>query len=211
MKKSIRLLLPLCSLILIQACNDDDPVPVPSPTPEPQKHPVEQTLTGNYWNEKICFTYLPVTSESVPIQVSEDIVEDFYWTGGYYYNRRLDVFTVDPETGKLHAYDLHSMYIGNWYYQNRYWIEYPDPTHIRIRAKEELSAYVGAAFDIELTVVSCDENQIVLDGPIKPYIWQNWMLDLVAQRENVMFLGIRVYWTRIEDGAETLEPSNPID
>ena len=90
-------------------------------------------------------------------------------------------------------------------------MEYPDGNHVLIRALDELTGYVGAAFNVPLEVVSCTDEEIILDGPIKPYIWHEWKLDEISEYQNIIYLGIRVYWTKIENGAELLEPSNPLD
>lgn len=194
-------------LCFLASCDKDDPIP----TSEPQKHPVEQTLTGNYWSEKICFTYTVMDSKNQSIRVSEDIVDEYLWQGGYISNQRLDKFTVDPETGKLRAYDYQNNYVGQNYYQNKYRLEYPDLYTVRIRCSDLLDYYVGAAFETDLRVISVKDDQIVLDGPIKPYIRERWQLDKKSESNNYEYLGIRVFWTKIENGAEILEPSSPLD
>ena len=69
-------------------------------------------------------------------------------------------------------------------------MEYPDGNHVLIRALDELTGYVGAAFNVPLEVVSCTDEEIILDGPIKPYIWQEWKLDEISEYQNIIYLGI---------------------
>ncbi len=200
----------LCTAVLLLACNkEDDPAPAPVPTPDPEMHPVAQVLEGNYWQEKICFTYKGKGSNT--IKITKDIIEEFTLDGSVRIDERLDIFYVAPETGKVHAYEFHQSYIGNWYYRNLYSLEYLSDNRIRVNTDDEYSAYYGADSNIELRVVSCTDREIVLDGPIKPYIWQNWRLDYEYEMYGLMYLGIRVYWTKIENGAEILEPSSPLD
>lgn len=195
----------LCSIFILSSCNtDDEQGPVTPTTPGLEKHAVEAVLEGGYWQEKICF----VTKTEWPdsgVEVTDDILDVPYY--GSYYNIRLDKFHVDPKSGKLRSFDYSNKYTGNWYYQNKYSLIYPDQGHIRIQTYDELSSYFGAAFNIDLQVVSCAENEIILDGPIKSYIWQNWNLD----NDTKMYLGIRVFWTRIANGSEIYEPSSPLD
>ncbi len=204
---STKSILILCTAVLLLACNkDDNPAPAPVPTPDPEMHPVAQVLEGNYWQEKICFTYKEIGPEANTVMVTDDIMCETS-SGGSYFNLRLDKFYVDSETGKLRSFDYTNNYIGNWYYENKYKFEYPDQEHIRIFTQDELSSFFGAAFNIDLQVRACTDKEIILDGPIKSYVWQNWNLENRA----VMYLGIRVYWTKIENGAEILEPSSPLD
>lgn len=212
-----KIAVPICFVFLLASCDKNDE---PAPEPIPEQHPVEKVLNGNYWKEKICFTYIEHTvmdptvdsdeNKGMEVLVSKDILDEFIWGGGTYLSARLNEFFVNPETKKVHVY-AGPPYIGNRYYQNLYNINYIDQDHIAIGSPKELHRYVGAAIDVELKVVSCTEHEIVLDGPIKPYIWQNWMLDLEAEKNNIMYLGIRVYWTKIENGAEIYEPSTPLD
>lgn len=204
------------NMLFLLSCEKDDLTP--ASMPEPLTHPVAQVLESNYWQEKICFTYIeqlafPEPGEDSPvpeIKVTDDIIDEYMWSGGTYLDARLDRFYVDPETKKLRVY-LGAPYIGNWYYQNLYAINYPDSNHVILSSSKDLNAQVGAATETFLKVVSCTEKEIILDGAIKPYIWQNWKLDEIGKSKGIMYLGIRVYWTRIENGSEIYEPSNPLD
>ena len=208
------LLLIFASLFVFACAEDDDPVATPVLEPDPgivsARHPVAQVLEGNYWQEKICFTYKKIGPEADTVLVTDDILQQTS-TGSSYFNLRLDKFYVDPNTKKLRAFDYGNSYVGNWYYQNKYRLDYLDREYIRIFAEDELSVFFGAAFNIDLRVATCTDNEIILDGPIKPYIWQNWNLDNKSEYMGIMYLGIRIYWTKIENGAELLEPSNPLD
>ncbi len=211
--KNLRNILIICSLTLFISCDKDDDAP-PVPTPEPEMHPVAQVLQGNYWQEKICFTYQETglnNPYSGMIEVTGDIVGEFTREGIVMIDERLDIFYVAPETENVHAYEFHKMYTGNWYYRNRYSLEYPAYNRVRVHTDDEQSAFYGAESNIDLRVVTCTDNEIILDGPIKPYIWQNWGLDHKYEATGLMYLGIRVYWTKIENGAEILEPSSPLD
>ncbi len=201
----------LCTAVSLLACNkEDDPAPAPVPTPESEMHPIEAALDGTYWKQdKICFAFTKQGAHG-GIEFTEDLAYEFSWDGGYYYYPKLRIFSVEPDTRKIREYDS-GTYIGSYYYHNRYIVEYPDQKHIMIRALDELTGYVGAAFNVDLEVVSCTEQEIILDGPIKPYIWQEWRLDQLADYHDIIYLGIRVYWTKIENGAEILEPSSPLD
>ena len=171
-------------------------------------------LEGNYWQEKICFTYQETGRDnpySSDIQITGDIVDEFAWEGKVMIDERLDIFYVASGTGGVHAYEYDQSYTGNWYYRKRYWLEYLADNRVRVSTDDEHSAYYGADSNIDLRVVSCTDREIVLDGPIKPYIWQNWDLTHAYEMRGHMYLGIRVYWTKIENGAELLEPSNPLD
>ncbi len=207
----------LCTAISLLACNkEDDPAPVPVPTPEPEMHPVAKVLEGNYWQEKICFTYLepfvfdvdnPDTDKGTEVKVTECDILDLIASGGSYIDARLNQFYIVPETLTVRVFSQ-APYIGHWYHQNLYTIDFLDANHIRINTTNDISLYVGAALDTELKVMSCTDKEIILDGPIKSYVWQNWRLD---RETDVMYVGIRVYWTKIENGAEILEPSSPLD
>ena len=212
------LLLIFASLFVFACAEDDDPVATPVLEPDPgivsARHPVAQVLEGNYWQEKICFTYQETGRDnpySSDIQITGDIVDEFAWEGKVMIDERLDIFYVASETGVVHAYEYDQSYTGNWYYHKRYWLEYLADNRVRVSTDDEHSAYYGADSNIDLRVVSCTDREIVLDGPIKPYIWQNWDLTHAYEMRGHMYLGIRVYWTKIENGAELLEPSNPLD
>ncbi len=202
----------LCTAILLLACNkDDDPASVPVPTPDSEMHPLEAALDGTYWKQdKICFAYTKKNNTQSGIEFTKDLIYELNWAGGNYYYLKLETFSVEPDTRKVREYDS-GTYVGSYYYHNRYIMEYPDQKHVVIRAMDELTGYVGAAYNVDLEVVSCTDQEIILDGPIKPYIWQAWRLDEKAESENIIYLGIRVYWTKIQNGAEILEPSSPLD
>ena len=206
-------LLLIFASLFVSACDkDDNPAPMSVSTPEPaETHPVEAALDGTYWRQdKVCFVYTKKWAQG-ELEFSDDIInESVQWSGGKFYYPRLEIFSVESDTRKVREYDS-GTYVGSYYYHNRYIMEYPDGNHVLIRALDELTGYVGAAFNVPLEVVSCTDEEIILDGPIKPYIWQEWKLDEISEYQNIIYLGIRVYWTKIENGAELLEPSNPLD
>lgn len=204
--KLIRIIFAIFLSSMVIACAKDDmPTAPPAVT-----NPVAEVLEGNYWTEKVCFTYIKRGSSGDNIEVTQDISHEYPWGGGSHYDIRLNNFYVSPETKKVHLFQS-GLYIGNWYIQNLYSISYPDQQHIYISSTRELDAFVGAAINVELKVMSCTDHEIVLDGPIKPYIWQTWALDEMGDFLNITYLGIRVYWTKIENGAEIYEPSTPLD
>ncbi len=206
------LLFLFASLIVVACDKDDDPVSGTAPMPQVEKHPVEAAFEGTYWQDKICFTYIKDSRDGNKIEVSNDIDYEYFGPdGGSHYSMRLGTFSVESDTRKIRVYDESMTYIGSHYYHNRYKIEYPDQTHVRIKAMDELDAYVGASFNTDLEVISCTDKEIVLDGPVKPYIREKWCLEKAADYYDIIYLGIRVFLTKIENGSELLEPSSPLD
>ena len=85
----------------IACAEDDDPVATPVLEPDTgivsARHPVAQVLEGNYWQEKICFTYQETGRDnpySSDIQITGDIVDEFAWEGKVMIDERLDIFYV---------------------------------------------------------------------------------------------------------------------
>ena len=73
------------------------------------------------------------------------------------------------------------------------------------------SRQAEAVFCSGMKVVACTGHEVVLEGLIKPYIWQTWRLDEVAdQKGGIMYLGIRVYWTKTTGGA-AVQFAQPLD
>lgn len=198
-------------LCLFLACDkDDSPQLPPEPTPEQATSQLEESIAGNYWSEKIYFmSYLPGNPYSIK-EYQEDIIEFFQLDGGCSWRNltTLDKIYVNKDNRKVWRYVTDKYGGYSFYYQNSYTINYDDVNRsIRIHSTLDSLAYMNAVAGSEMQIVSMDENEIVFDAPIKPFIWDNWELYKYFHVEH--FLGIRVHW--IKANPDWFGSSKPLD
>lgn len=61
-----------------------------------------------------------------------------------------------------------------------------------------------------MKIISITDEEIVFEAPIKPYIWAEWSLDKASAAWSRTYLGIRIYWTKMES-IGLLKFAKPLD
>ena len=200
-------LLLIFASLFVFACDKDD-------SPQLQASQLEEIIAGHYWNEKIHFmVYGSLDQWPKTIhEHSEDIIEFFRSDGSNPYpdQTTLDQIYVEKDTRKVWRYmkDKYGGYVTH--YQNSYKITYDDVNRsIRICSPFDSLTYMNAVTESEMRIVSMDENEIVFDAPIKPFIREHWHLDVLSESHYEDYLGIRIHWTKMNPSA--FQSSKPLD
>lgn len=197
----------LLGCLLLISCDKDD-----QPIPSVETSQLEQTIAGNYWDEKIHFMRFIGGWDIEVKEEADDILKTFGWAGGNSYSdfTTLDKIYVEPNTNRVRRY-IKNKYDGySEYYQNNYTIEYDDKRgSICISSPNDVLSYMGAATGSEMKIISISDEEIIFDAPIKPFIAENWHVDKLSESHGCEYLGIRIHWTK--EDPERFKFGKPID